>query len=288
MLIELYCAVCHHYDTGIVAAAQRQSNNFCPQFTDEECITIYLWGIIEQKCNVKAIYRYTLKHYKEWFPKLPSYQAFNNRIGYLSDALKMLADVLLKSANIDSKVNTHLLDSMPIIVAGQKRSSTAKVAPNLCSKGYCGSKDMFYYGVKLHVLAQSRYQTLPVPLNIAITSASENDLTVAKQVMLCDVHNMDVFCDKAYIDSEWKDSMKQDNGVSILTPVKRKKGQDKLSFFDKLFSAAVSGVRQPIESFFNWLQETTHIHRASKVRSFKGLQSFIFARIAAACFLLNS
>ena len=33
-LIKLYCAVCHHYNTALVAQAQRCSNNFCPKFTD--------------------------------------------------------------------------------------------------------------------------------------------------------------------------------------------------------------------------------------------------------------
>jgi hypothetical protein len=286
-IIELYCAICHYYDTGLVTAAQRLSNNFCPKFTDEECITIYLWGIIQQKYEVKAVYQYILDYYRDWFPDIPSYQAFNNRIGYLSDAFEMLADILLRSADINPEINTYLIDSMPIMVAGAKRSSSACVASPICSKGYCSSKGMYYYGVKLHVFAQSQCHALPIPTNMAVTSASENDLTIAKQTMLYDVYHVDTFADKAYKDSTWEQSMKQNNGVSIITPVKLKKGQKKLPFGERLYSAAVSGVRQPIESFFNWLQVKTHIHCASKVRSTKGLLSFIYARISAAFFLLN-
>jgi hypothetical protein len=67
----------------------------------------------------------------------------------------------------------------------------------------------------------------------------------------------------------------------MMTPVKGVKGQcqenknrDKTA--DDLFSVAVSKVRQPIESFFNWLIQKTEIQRATKVRSSKGLLIHIF------------
>ena len=49
-----------------------------------------------------------------------------------------------------------------------------------------------------------------------------------------------------------------DSGGELLTPVKYKKGQplpdkQRHKAADDLFSKAVSRVRQPIESFFNWL-----------------------------------
>ena len=47
-LISLYCAVCDN-SSIIKREMQRQSNNFRPQFTDEECITVYLWGISQRR-----------------------------------------------------------------------------------------------------------------------------------------------------------------------------------------------------------------------------------------------
>ena len=285
LFIELYCAICEHYDTALVATAQRLSNNFCPKFTDEECITIYLWGITQQKYEVKAIYEYILDYYGDWFPNLPSYQAFNNRICNLADSFEMLADIMLRSLILNPEIATYLTDSMPIIVAKSKRSSRARVAPELCNKGYCDSKQMYYYGVKLHALGQSQYKTLPIPANMTLTPASAHDLTVAKQTLLNDVYNIDVFADKAYKNVEWEQKLKEENNVAIITPVKLKKGQKKLAFWDGIYPAAVSSVRQPVESFFNWLQEKTHIETASKVRSTKGLLSFVYARIVVGCLL---
>ena len=91
-----------------------------------------------------------------------------------------------------------------------------------------------------------------------------------------------------YIDGYWQAFLKKNNNTVFYTPVKRKKGQKKLSYFEKLYSNAVSSVRQPVESFFNWIQVKTGIHTASKVRSTDGLLAFIFARIAVVAFLLYS
>ncbi|MFA5298462.1 MAG: transposase, partial [Lutibacter sp.] len=54
--------------------------------------------------------------------------------------------------------------------------------------------------------------------------------------------------------------------------------------YETLFSRAVSTVRQPIESFFNWVNEKTQIQNASKVRSTKGLIVHLFGKLTA-CFL---
>ena len=282
-LITLYCAVCHEYDSAIVAYAQRQSNNFCPQFTDEECIATYIWGIINQKFEVKACYNFIKDYYGDWFPSLPSYQAYNNRICNLADAFKALAGRLLCGIGLDANHADFVIDSMPIVVAGGKRSSTAKVASELCNKGYCASKDMYYYGIKLHTLAQCNYKSMPTPAMITISKASEHDLPVAKE-MLADARNIRVFGDTAFADKEWQRYMLSENNVEIITPIKRKKGQSQLPFWDRLYSAAVSSVKQAIEALNNWLIVKTNIQRASKVRSTSGLIAFVFARIACACF----
>ena len=49
-----------------------------------------------------------------------------------------------------------------------------------------------------------------------------------------------------------------------------------------LFSQAVSKIRQPIESFFNWLNEKTEIQRASKVRTTQGLLMHTFGKLTIA------
>jgi len=286
-LIELYCAVCHHYNTTLVVEAQRLSNNFCPKFTDEECMTTFIWGIANQKFDVKKCYEFIKDFYEDWFPELPSYQAYSNRICKLSEAFKLLAGILLSGLDLDPSHSDFVIDSMPIVVAGAKRSSRAVAAKEICDKGYCASKNMYYYGIKLHSLAQCRAGTIPLPFLMRPTKASENDLTVGKDI-LGGVRNMNVYADKCYKNKEWEDLLLATNNISVFTPVKLKKGQDKMFLMDRVYSAAVSKVRQPIESLFNWIQEKTNIQAASKVRSAAGLVSFVFARIAFACLCFYS
>ena len=284
-LIKLYCNVCEIYNSTIQTVAQRLSNNFRPQFSDEECITIYLWGIFQRKFTVKAVYEYTKMHLSDWFPTLPSYQAFNQRINFLAPARQALAEALMCQIPLQSDVTSHLLDSMPIVVAKGSRSSTAKVAAELCDKSYCSSQKMWYYGVKLHSLGQKRFEALPLPVCMQISRASDNDLTVAKQILPYH-RNMEIFADKVYRSAVWEEELETCNDIRIHTPVKLKKGQKELCSEDKLFSRAVSRSRQAIEAFFAWMQDKTQIHIASKVRSLSGLLAFLFARIAAACLFI--
>ena len=283
-LIALYCAVCRLYDSAIVYQAQRCSNNFCPTFTDVECMVIYIWGILNQKYDVKACYNFINYYYGDWFPDLPSYQAYNSRVCFLADAFKMLASSLVCERVLDLSHRDFIYDSLPIIVAGSKRSGSAKVADTMCSKGYCASKDMWYYGVKLHIVAQSNYKALPTPALMMVSRASEHDFPIAK-AMLDDAMNIRVFSDTALVDKSWQAAMLSENNVEVLTPIKRKQGKKKLAFWDAIYSTAISSVKQVIESFNNWIIEKTNIQRASKVRSAAGLTSFIFARIASACFV---
>ncbi|MFT4760028.1 MAG: hypothetical protein ACI9LN_001997 [Saprospiraceae bacterium] len=44
-LIEIYFHICDCYDTDLALHYQRMSNNYSPKFTDEEVITIFLFGI---------------------------------------------------------------------------------------------------------------------------------------------------------------------------------------------------------------------------------------------------
>ncbi len=284
-LINLYCVICQQYNSILIYDAQRTSNNYLPKFTDEECLTIYIWGLANRKFTCLDVYKFIKAYYSDWFPNLPKYKAFNKRICYLSEAIKTLAGELLSLLPSAPEVTAHLTDSMPIVVAKQSRSSRARVAPDMCSKGYCDSKKMYYYGVKLHVIGQCRHRKLPQPKQMLITGASVHDRKAAED-MLSDVYGIDLFADKAYINAGWEADIKKSNHIDVFTPVKLKKGQAHLGFADQLFSTAVSKVRQPIEAFFNWIQELTQIQNACKVRSRNGLTAFVFARIAFACFVL--
>ena len=174
---------------------------------------------------------------------------------------------------------THLLDSAPILVAKGSRSSRAKAANELCNKGYCASQKMWYYGLKIHVLAEERPNTLPIPRKILVTKASEHDLPAGK-IMLETAENIKVYLDKAYIDERWGYDL-QLQRVELNTPFKeRSKNQVPLDDGEYAWNAMVSRRRQQIESLFSQISVLTDMQDAHIARSKQGLLSFIWARMA--------
>jgi len=285
-LIRVYLFVCRHWTGRLQAVAQRQSNNSNPDFTDEEVLTIYLFGLIRDRETIGSIHKYAEDHFPEWFPDLPCYGGYVQRLNRLSAAFAPLTEAAI--AEVDSEAVAHTLriaDSFPVMMAKEARSSQAKVAPQIADKGYCSSKDTFYHGVKLHVVAQKRPSALPLPDRIGLTAGSKNDLTALRQVLPA-LEGGALCGDKAYCDGPLKDRLTDEQNLDLLTPVKKNRGQKTLSAADKLFSEAVSRIRQPIESLFNWIDEKTGLQTASKVRSPEGLMVHTFGRFAAAMLLL--
>jgi len=285
-LVEIFFYVSDAYEKELKFSCERFSNNSCPEFSDQEIMTVYLFCISqEQRTRIKQIYNFANEYLRSWFPKLPSYAAFSNRINRLSEAFRLLTESLLQTHQpSDCFMHESLLDSLPVITCSGKR--VGKVATELTEKGYCSTKSMFYYGIKLHALAFRRENQLPFPEQLLITAASENDLNVFRNAW-SNIDNRTFFGDKIYHDHDFFERLYVTQNAVMLTPVKAIKGQSEWEkqhdrAANDLFSKAVSRVRQPIEGWFNWLIEKTDFQRASKVRSAKGLLVHVFGKLAAA------
>ncbi|SDW96367.1 hypothetical protein, partial [Nitrosomonas communis] len=75
--------------------------------------------------------------------------------------------------------------------------------------------------------------------------------------------------------------------LTVLTPVKKQKGQHHLEPQDQWLSTAISRIRQPIEALFAWIEEKTGIECAGQVRSYQGHMVHVFGKLAAALFFWN-
>lgn len=292
-LIQLYFYVSEIYEEELQWHCMRFTKNQAePAFSDAEILTTYLFGVAyERRFRIKDIYDYTLYHWLDCFPELPSYSAYNARLNRLAAVFPVLAERLLikYAGQTNGQAVISLTDSMPIITCSGKRK--AKVARELCDKGYNSTKNMHFYGVKLHGIGFHRPGSLPVMEFLQLGSAAEHDLQAQRQ-LLEQVSGRVVIGDKAFSDKKLKALFAQSGG-QLLTPIKYTKGQpeqdkQRHKAADDLFSRAVSKIRQPIEAFFNWLIEHTDIQRAAKVRSTKGLIVHVFGRIAAALIRINN
>jgi histidinol phosphatase-like enzyme len=86
--------------------------------------------------------------------------------------------------------------------------------------------------------------------------------------------NSSLIGDKAFPDPTFEAMLKEQR-TTLYTPLKKPKGKD-LSKSEKYDNRLVSKLRQPIESFFNWLIDETDLHRAGTVRSTGGLMVHCF------------
>lgn len=285
-LIQLYLLVCCFYDTNNELLFQRQSNNqLKPTFTDAEVMTLYLFGHFNRHYQKRAIYEFISEYWREWFPALPSYQAFNRRLNQLEpDFQAFLRQLFLLLDKAAASQTDWLCDSLPIICAAGTRSTKAKVAREIAQKGWCAAKKLYFHGVRLHCAARRRSGQLPVPRLCWLREASCHDLTSLRSQELEAFADSTIFGDKAYPDPQLSALLTQ-FAATILTPMKKPKGKQ-LSDEQKYFNKLVSSLRQPIESLFKWLIDKTDIQRASSVRSTEGLLLHCAGKLTVALILL--
>jgi hypothetical protein len=283
-LIELYLLICRLYDKHSVLKHQRLSN-FKPTFTDEELITMYIFGHLQGHTTHRRIYDYVVEHWADWFPALPSYQAFNRRVNEMLPAFELLIHQQLASASQHVEESAdRLIDSLPIMLAMGTRANRARVARELADTGFCATKQIHYRGVKLHLIAARRLRRLPLPERLHLSRASQHDLAVLRELNPT-LGDYGLFADKAYADAEMK-AVLGARGTHLMTPYKRRRNEPEMNV-PTLLNRFVSSIRQPLESLFGWMIQRTDLQNASRVRSTNGLLAHCYGKIAVACLLLT-
>lgn len=279
-LMTLYLTVRDLYRRHLWVHGQHFAPYADLTFTDEEVMTVYLFGAMDHRGPIKQLYHHARRYWHDWFPHLPSYGGFVQRLNRLADVFPALLEHW--SSTDAPATATGVADSFPVILAQQTRRYAAKVAPDLAASGYCPTKKLYYHGLKVHVIGDQQPGGLPRPRYIGVTAANLPDGR-ALELIAPALEYQNPFADKAY---EYLTRVASPP-FKVVTPVRKAPGQAHLDSADRLYSAAVSRVRQPIEALFAWVQEHTGIEIASKVRSSRGLLVHVFGRLAAALFLLN-
>lgn len=279
-LITLYLEICKEYESHLQYYCERFTNGGRPRFSDEEVMLIYCWGISRGFRTIKALHQYIFAHYSEWFPSLPKYSAFVDRLNRLGEAFRLFIFHLQSNSISEDDERPYIVDSFPIMLAQHQHAYTAQVSSGEAGKSYCSTKKLYYHGIKLHAVVRKTPGSLP-ELEIAmLEKASRQDGPVFDEIRSF-LHDNLVFGDKAYKRPDEK-RVELEQNIKVITPVIKKKGQKKLEPEKALFSKNVSRMRQPIEAFFAWLNKKTGLQNASCVRSTKGLLVHVFGRIASA------
>jgi hypothetical protein len=279
-LIQLYLRVCQTYDTCSQSCFQRLSNNREPAFTDQELITIFFFGHDNGLFQKKAIYKFTRNYWKQWFPHLPSYQTFCYRLNLLEQTFQALGGEWLSCLKAEmSPEFDRLIDSFPVMLAKHGHAYHARVGREIANRGYCAAKKTHFHGVRLHTIAQRRSGQLPLPDQMWLRAASVHDLSSVREQEI-QLPTSTLFGDKAYPAPDLQQRFTE-QATRLFTPCKKPKGSE-LSETQKSYNRMVNRLRQPIESFFNWLNEKTQMQNASKVRSTESLLVQCWGKLAFA------
>jgi hypothetical protein len=134
--------------------------------------------MLQSQRQIREIYHYICHYWLGWFHDLPSYQAFNPRLNNFSAAFCLIFIRLLENKLLASNcdiVEDSIIDSFPVMLSKGRKAKKCRTAQEIADFGYCSSKDIYYHGVKLHNLARPRLKTLPLPVQVFLSSASNHD-----------------------------------------------------------------------------------------------------------------
>lgn len=123
----------------------------------------------------------------------------------LSEAFKVLVYTMIQSfkpKDCDSLIS--IVYSMPIVTC-EGKNREGKVATEITSIGCYSTMNMYYYGLKLHVVGQRRKGTIPFPEMITLTPASDNELTVFENECIPYLYGKTVLANKNYSDFSFFD-----------------------------------------------------------------------------------
>lgn len=276
-LVALYFLICEFKSKSPEAFILRKNPLQQGELSDEEALTIYIFGLLEGRDSCKKIYEFIKVYWRDWFPNLGSYQAFNERINRLLPCLFELIGHLNKSV-LNTANDIFLVDSLPAPISNGKRLHDAKVAKTTANIGFCAAKNMHYYGLKVHIIAAVRPETTPVPVGVWISKASLHDIQFLKKRPL-EQENCLFIADKAYQSKKLSEDLKAKFNIDLITLLKKPKGKDGKE--NETHNKKYGAIRQPIESLFNQIQELAQCFNLSKSRSLQGAKRKVLGGIAA-------
>lgn len=150
-------------------------------------MTIYLFGIIQQRFTMRNSYDYIQQHWAD-----RSSGPVNHSSNFLSGVSKQINQIgwhfwlIVDSLTVALPdwpilANVRLSGSLPIIRS--KRPYPARVASQIADKGYVPTKQLYYHGFRPHLVGIDRLRATPLllPERTQFSRTSTRDLTALRQ-----------------------------------------------------------------------------------------------------------
>jgi hypothetical protein len=191
---------------------------------------------------------------------IPERTRYNRRCRQLTLALKIIRIWMLKQ--YQQSCAYEIIDSAPITLVSARRSNRAKVLRGIANKGYNATKQLYYYGFKLHaVMSNDGYFT-----DWELTPASVDDRKVTIE-LLREAPAKYVLADGGYLSRPQQQRLRQEFGIHLWFPLRknmRRNGQ--------VNSSLLKNQRRHIETQFNNLNTVGHFEHP-ETSTMSGLDS---------------
>jgi hypothetical protein len=221
--------------------------------------------------NFKTFYvGFLQKYWKEYFPKLPSYQRF---VELMHRAIYPLT--LFVQFKGGKKTGIYYIDGSCLPVCNIKRSKRNKVFNEIAQYGKTSVG--WFFGLKIHLVINNLGELIA----FKITRGNVSDSTVAKP-LLSSLEGL-AFGDKGYIGKKLFDELFK-KGLKLITR-KRKNMKDKLDIND--YEKQLLNQRNLIETIFNNLKNKYHIWHTRHRSIFNAMANVLSALAAYTIFPLK-
>ena len=241
-------------------------------------VTLHTRGLsVSEVLTILIYYHFSkftcLKHYylikvqrelKEYFPKIPSYNRFVERI----KEVPILAALYLKYKKALYQGSGYI-DSAPLEVCGKKRVNSHKVFKLEARLGK--SSKGWFYGFKLHLICDFMGNII----SCKVTPGSANDLKVGFDMLK--KFKDKIYADKGYIGKQ-EFLLLLEQGLILITGIKKNMKNRLLEMWDKILLKK----RSLIESVFNVMKNVLHLEH-SRHRSVINAMIYILTTLIAYC-----
>jgi len=244
-----------------------------PKLSDSEVIAISFVGEMFFDSET-AWLSFVSRNYKHLFPQLNERSRFHRRNKDLWVVKNLIRRRLLEKLDVAFE-QFHLVDSMPVPVCKYVRGKRSRLFYGEVDKnqlfGVCESKDEKVFGFKLHLLITIN----GIIANFVLAPAAPHDVSLVEEVLEA-FNNLIVGADKGYISQIIKETLKQHQKITLVTP-KRSNQKQQNTKGEKYFLARH---RKMIETINSLLSEQFHITR-TRARKLWGLFSKIVSKITS-------
>lgn len=148
-IITVYCEV----DEALKILTSEQpirSRGFAPALSDAELIAMEVIAEFQGIDRDKTIWQYFSRHWRDWFPNLPSRSSFVRQSANLWQYKQQIQHQIAEKLNAFED-EVHLIDGLPMQLCCLTYAARCQSFQGVASYGYCAAKDEKFYGFRGHL-----------------------------------------------------------------------------------------------------------------------------------------